>query len=324
MKNFSNQQPATAEPVLPPRLHPGDTIAVVHPAGPVVDPVAFESGLHILRHFGLQLRHHHPSGSGPDYLAARDEERVRELQRLWADDEVKALMAARGGYGCLRIIGQLDLDFLRSHPKWLIGFSDLTVLLNGIFSKTGLITMHGPVVSSLPRLTGSSLEGLKQQLGGRFTNLSGIDGLEILRGSIGQGRLAGGNLTTLCHLIGTPWQPQFAGSILLLEDTAEPGYKLDRMLTHLLSCGILDNLAGLILGVFDPGHDDRLEILRLNEQVWERVLELTGSAGYPVWGGFPIGHQRDNHPLPIGMEAVMNSVTGTLEFLSEASRRSDV
>jgi muramoyltetrapeptide carboxypeptidase LdcA involved in peptidoglycan recycling len=256
------------EPILPPHLKTGDTIGVFHPAGPIQDRAVFESGLHILRGFGLQVRHHHPDDSGPDYLAAGDEERVRELHTLWADDEVKGLITARGGYGCLRIINHLDLDFLRSHPKWLR--------------------------------------------------------LEILRPTMGQGRLIGGNLTTLTHLIGTQWQPQFAGNILFLEDTAEPGYKLDRMFTHLSCCGLLDNLSGLILGVFDPGHDDSLEMIRLSEQIWNRVLELTRSTGYPIWGGFPAGHQRDNYPLPIGMEVVMDSATGTLEFLPQSCLRADV
>jgi muramoyltetrapeptide carboxypeptidase len=303
-----------AEPILPPRLKAGDTIGVFHPAGPIQDLAVFESGLHILRKFGLQVRHHHPDDSGPDYLAAGDEERVRELHTLWADDEVKALITARGGYGCLRLINHLNQDFLRSHPKWLIGFSDLTVLLNGIFTKTGLITLHGPGVTSLTRIENVSLDHFREQLAGKFRSYTNISGLEILRPTVGQGRLIGGNLTTLVHLIGTPWQPQFTGNILFLEDTAEPGYKLDRMLTHLSCCGLLDNLSGLILGVFDPGHDDSLEMIRLSEQIWNRVLELTKSTSYPIWGGFPAGHQRDNYPLPIGMEAVMDSATGTLEF----------
>lgn len=302
--------------MLPPRLQPGDTLAVFHPAGPIRDAGAFAAGLHILRDFGLHIRHQYPDNSGEEYLAASDEKRIREIHSLWADDEIKGLIAARGGYGCLRLLQHLDLSYIQAHPKWLIGFSDLTALLNAVFTRTGLITMHGPVVSSLPRLDNTSMEQFREQLGGQFTPCLSVPGLEILCGSTGQGRLIGGNLTTLTHLIGTPWQPQFGGSILFLEDTAEPAYKLDRMLTHLSCCGLLDNLAGLILGEFDPGHDDRLEMIRLNEQIRQRVLDLTGKSNYPIWGGFPLGHQARNTPLPIGMEAVMNSASGVLEFLS--------
>ncbi|WP_339138233.1 MAG: LD-carboxypeptidase [Candidatus Electrothrix sp. GW3-4] len=305
-------------PVLPSRLHPGDTIAVIYPAGPVRDQARLANGLQVLRDLNLRIRHYPLDGSGPEYLAADDEQRIQNLYRLWNDEEVKALIAARGGYGCLRIIGKMNPDLLRSRPKWLIGFSDLTVLLNGIFAATGLVTLHGPMVTTLADTDQLSFQCFKEALNNTFQPLAPTKDLEILRSGNGQGRLAGGNLTTLTHLLGTPWQPQLSGRILFLEDTGEPLYKLDRMLTHLACCGLLDNLAGLILGVFDPGQYDRLEILRLNEQVWSRALELTQGASYPLWGGFPLGHQHGNVALPIGMEAVMDSTNGTLSFLPQS------
>ncbi len=302
---------------LPPCLRPGDTLGIVHPAGPVQDYKSFENGLQMLRDLGLRIRWQAPDGSGSDYLAADDQRRLHELHSLWADDAIKAIMAARGGYGCLRIMPGLDLELIRKNPKWLIGFSDLTVLLNGIFAETGLIGLHGPVVTSLPRTDPDSLERFRAMLAGEFPPFEDISGLEILSPGRQQqaGRLVGGNLTTLTHLIGTPWLPDLSGSILFLEDTAEQPYKLDRMLTQLVACGILENLAGLILGDFDPGHGDRLEMIRLNEQVWKRVLELSRGSSYPIWGGFPIGHQQRNSPLPIGMEAFMDSGSGTMEFI---------
>lgn len=302
-------------PVLPPRLRPGDTVGVIYPAGPIRNQAGLEKGLQILRDLNLRVRHYHPDNSGPEYLAADDEQRIKGLCRIWNDDEVKALISARGGYGCLRIIGKMNLDLLRSRPKWLIGFSDLTVLLNGIFAATGLVTLHGPMVTTLPNADQLSFQRFKEALSGEFRPLAPTGDLEILRSGRGQGRLAGGNLTTLTHLVGTPWQPQLSGRILFLEDTGEPLYKLDRMLTHLACCGLLDNLAGLVLGVFDPGHYDRLEMIRLNEQVWNRVSELTQGSRYPIWGGMPVGHQQGNVALPVGMEAVMDSAHGTLSFL---------
>uniref|UniRef100_UPI0040566656 S66 peptidase family protein n=1 Tax=Candidatus Electronema sp. TaxID=2698783 RepID=UPI0040566656 len=309
------------QPLLPPRLQPGDTVGIIHPAGPVRDEEGFAQGLHVLRDFGLQIRCEPPDGSGPDYLAADDRQRLAELHRLWADEEIKALISARGGYGCLRLISKLDWNFLRARPKWLIGFSDLTVLLNGVFAQTGLVTLHGPMISTLARAERDTVLRLKECLRGEFQPCVRPAGLEILRGGFSQGRLVGGNLTTLCHLLGTPWQPQTAGRILFIEDTAEPLYKIDRMLTHLACAGLFDKLSGLILGLFDPGHDDRLEILRLNEQVWQRALELTAAVKCPVWGGFPAGHQRDNFALPVGMEAVMDSFSGSLNFLPQSCRQ---
>ena len=307
--------------ILPSPLRPGDTVGIIHPAGPVRDEEGFAKGLQILRDLGLNVRCEPPNGSGPDYLAANDQQRLAELHRLWADEEVKALIAARGGYGCLRLISRLDWDFLRARPKWLLGFSDLTVLLNGVFAQTGFVTLHGPMISTLARADRLSFDRFREVLAGKFQPCVRPADMEILRGGFGQGRLIGGNLTTLCHLLGTPWQPQTAGCILFIEDTAEPLYKIDRMLTHLACAGLLDNLSGLLIGLFDPGHDDRLEMLRLNEQVWQRVLELTSAAKYPVWGGFPVSHQQQNYTLPIGMEAVLNSFSGSLEFLPQPCRQ---
>lgn len=305
-------------PVLPPRLLPGGTVGILYPSGPIRDARALAKGLEVLRDLGLQVRHSYPEGSGPDYLAADDRQRLAELHRLWADEEVQVLIAARGGYGCLRLLSRLDFGFLRARPKWLLGFSDLTVLLNTVSARCGLVTLHGPMISTLARADHLSFERFRAALRGEFLPCARPAGLEILRGGLGQGRLTGGNLTTVCHLMGTPWQLRTEGKILFLEDTAEPLYKIDRMLTHLACGGLFDHLAGLILGLFDPGHDDRLETLRLNEQVWQRLLELVSQARFPVWGGFPAGHQQQNVTLPVGMEAVMNSFSGALEFLPQS------
>ncbi len=306
------------EYLLPPPLRPGDLIGIVHPAGPIRDHRAFHEGLEALHAFGLRLRHIPPEGEGSDYLAGTDRQRLRDFHQLWADAEVRALVAARGGYGCLRLVKDLDWNFLRRHPKWLIGFSDLTVLLNAITQETGLLTLHGPMISSLSRSDTASVQAYKNMLHGDFPPYSPA-GLEVLRGGISQGRLAGGNLTTLSHLLASPWQVPTQGCILFLEDTAEPMYTIDRMLTQLALAGCLDGLAGLILGSFDLGHEDRLAQLRLQEQVWQRVLDLTQGSNYPIWGAFPFGHQRENLPLPVGMEAVMQSRLGCLEFLPPCS-----
>jgi muramoyltetrapeptide carboxypeptidase len=144
-------------------------------------------------------------------------------------------------------------------------------------------------------------------------------GLEILRGGTSRGRLVGGNLTSLVHLLATPWDSPWDDCILLLEDTNEPLYRLDRMLTQLALAGRLDRLAGLLLGAFDSGRDDKAANHRLQEGVWARVMELAGP-GYPVWAGFPVGHRERNLALPIGMEAVMNSSAGTIVFKPDSVR----
>jgi len=228
------------------------------------------------------------------------------------------VLAIRGGFGCLRLIDQLDMELFRRHPKLLVGCSDVTVLLNGLLQHAGLVSLHGPVAISLARSDEQSVISLFSLLTGNFSERIKPKGLEILRGSgMGRGRLVGGNLTSLVHLLGTPWDSRWDDCILLLEDTNEPMYRLDRMLTQLALTGRLERLAGLLLGTFDTGNNDRQASLRLQEAVWSRVMELVGPE-FPVWAAFPVGHQEKNETLPIGMEAIMESGTGTLRLLPKS------
>jgi len=193
----------------------------------------------------------------------------------------------------------------------MIGFSDITALLNLVSEHAGLVTVHGPVVSSLADGDRDSIEALATLLSGDLPDYNPRRRIEILRPGKATGTLRGGNLTTLAHLLGTPWEISCAHALLLLEDTGEPMYKIDRMLTQLYYGRKLDNLAGILLGTFDNGTDST-ENLRLREQIWNRVLELTAQFGYPVWGNFPVGHRSSNYPLLIGASATMDSGSGTL------------
>ncbi|HEB49643.1 MAG TPA: LD-carboxypeptidase [Desulfobulbus sp.] len=305
--------------LLPPRLRPGDTIGIVLPAGPVRDPGRAEGGLRILRQMGYHVRLARIGPAG-DYLAAPDRERIRSLHALWADEEVRGLMAMRGGYGCLRIADRLDLEFCRRHPRWLIGFSDLTVLHASLNRGAGLVTMHGPMVTTLGRTEKKDLQRLFALLAGEPAGPDST-GMEVLRPGIGRGRLTGGNLSCLVSMLGTPWEICWQDTIVLLEDTGEPMYRLDRMLTQLAAAGRLERPAGLLLGGFDHPSGDTLETIRLQEQVWKRVLELTPKADFPVWGNVPAGHGQRNAALPLGMEAEMNSLTGSLTLYPESCLR---
>ena len=298
-------------PVLPPRLKRGDTIGLVCPAGPVRDVARLQSGVCLLEDQGFTVKLSGPARPCEGYLADTDEQRALHLHRLWADEEVRAILAIRGGYGCLRLAGLLDWDLFARNPKWLIGFSDVTLLLNTLFRRCGLVSIHGPVATSLARSDEQSLVSLFTLLTGTPEERIRPRGLEVLRGGTGRGPLVGGNLTTLVHLLGTPWDHSWDGCILLLEDTNEPLYRLDRMLTQLALAGRLERLAGLILGDFDLAGTDSLAGLRLREAVWARVLELVGP-GFPVWADFPAGHRTANLALPIGMEAVLDE--GVLRF----------
>ncbi len=301
-------------PILPPWLRRGDTIGLLCPAGPVRDVARLQAGIKIMEDLGFAVKLCGPTEPVDGYLAASDNQRAANLHGLWTDESVKAILAIRGGFGCLRMVESLDWQLFARHPKWLIGFSDVTILLQGLRERANLVSIHGPVASSLAKSDEASVHSLFSLLTGDITERIKPKGLEVLRSGRCRGQLIGGNLTTLVHLFATPWDCSWEGKVLLLEDTNEPLYRLDRMLTQLALSGKLEGLGGLILGEFDQG-EDNLANLRLQEALWTRVMEVVGPR-YPVWGGFPVGHRQRNLALPIGMEVEMDSSTGSLHLIT--------
>lgn len=299
--------------IIPHKLEQNACIGLFSPAGPIRNPKRVDEGINILHKLGFRTIQYPSTDQGHEYLAADDKCRTEEFHKMISDPDIDAMMALRGGYGCMRIINEIDVDLVRSAAKLLIGFSDVSLLLNSISQRTGLVTLHGPVVSSLTRCSTGSIHAFANLLAGKLPEYNDTRHLKILKPGHAKGILRGGNLTTLAHLIGTPWEVQWRGSLLFIEDTCEPMYRIDRILTQLSQAGKLENLAGLILGSFDAGQSmPEIENKRLEEKIWERTLELTQDLDYPVWGDFPSGHGRRNYPLPVGMPATMNSSSGTL------------
>jgi muramoyltetrapeptide carboxypeptidase len=296
-------------PVLAPRLEKGDTIAVTAPAGPVLNEGDFTAGVRLLREAGFEVRFSREIMRRRGYLAGTDAERAEELHDLWAAPEVKALIAARGGYGCLRLLPLVEMDLIRRRPKIFVGFSDISVLHAAIGVATGLVTFHGPMLTTLAKSDRTSLDAFFEMLAGRHPDTLRPAGLEILKPGRACGRLLGGNLASLVHLVGTPWEQSWQGAVLFLEDVCEARYRIDRMLTHLHTAGRFAGLAGLILGSFEGCGDP--------EPIWQRVLGLFADEPFPVWANFPVGHSRDNHILPLGLEVVMDSTKGVLQLLDQ-------
>lgn len=296
--------------IMPPCIQPGGCIGIFSPAGPARDEEQVQAGLEVLRSLGFRTRYAPPSSSAPPYLAAGDAARADEFLSMWADPEIHAMMAVRGGYGCMRMMGRINLKRLGNSPKPVIGFSDLTALLNALADQAGVVAFHGPVLATLAQSDPESIKSLVARLTGKAP-ISVFAGLEILRPGTASGIIRGGNLTTLSHMAGTPWDIPWQDAILVLEDTGEAMYRIDRMLTQLAARGCLDKLKGLILGAFDCGKNESANA-QLQREVWDRALELTVDADFPVWGNFPAGHLRQNHTIPLGAAAIMDSAACSL------------
>lgn len=292
--------------IKPPRLRPGDLIGIISPAGPV-DKSELQPDLELLRSSGLRIHIAPHLYDRHDYLAGDDEARLSDLHAMFRDREIKAIFCARGGYGTLRLLDKIDYDLIREHPKILVGYSDITALLMAISKKTGLVTFHGPMVRGLCALHDNSRESLFRLISSNqpvsFSPMAG--------NSLGAGRatgpLIGGNLSLICHLIGTPFLPSLDGSILFIEDRGEPLYRIDRMLTHLALTGQLKGLAGLIGGEFIECGD--------NSAIDNLLNTLASDLDIPLTTGFPLGHGLTNLALPLGIHAELDTDLMTLSLL---------
>jgi muramoyltetrapeptide carboxypeptidase len=297
-------------PLWPPSMRHGDTIGIVAPAGSLKgrqDDI--DGGIAILKEMGFQVQFRRDLTSDHIYLAGSDRQRLSRFHEVWSNSEVKAVMAVRGGFGCLRIAPDLDMEMIKERPKPFIGFSDNTVLSTAILKATGMITFHGPMVVTLPRSDQETLDSFYNWLTGNyppFLDAMDLD-LQIVQPGQATGRLVGGNLTTLSHLIATPFEMDWDNRILFIEDVGELPYKLDRMLTHFKLAGKLNNLAGVILGTF--GEDVTYSLT-----VEQRLLEILDNKNIPVWSNFPTGHESRNMILPIGAKVTMDSNSGKLLF----------
>ena len=301
--------------IIPPPLKPGDTIQIIAPGGQLNSLDRFRDGLAVLARMGFVARYPDRLWPGHGFLAASDAERADELNRAFADGESAAILALRGGYGCLRMLNGIDLDLIRKRPKMLVGFSDITVLQNHLLAATGLVSLHGPVLNTLANSTTPAIERLYHCLTGAWRNTVSFPGTEVLRGGPAvDGKLAGGNLSSLSTLLGTPYDFSWKGCVIVLEDVNEPLYRLDRMLTQFALAGKFSEASAILLGDFSTGSKDGRSDIASQEWVWQRVLDLSESSRIPVWAGLPIGHQADNLALPLGAGVTVTSSRASLSF----------
>jgi muramoyltetrapeptide carboxypeptidase len=292
-------------PIRPPRLKPGDTIGIVAPASPF-DQKIFTQGLHVLQSMGFRTRVPDEIFEKNGYLAGSDEHRAGLLMRLFEDQSVNALVCAKGGFGSLRILPLLDFDIIRKNPKVFVGHSDITALLATITVKSGLVSFHGPLVTTLanaPETTCSKL--LAAISSNSIVELKPARGIALKAGSA-RGPVIGGNLTTLCHMLATPFAPRFENRILILEDRGEAHYRIDRMLFQMKLAGCFKGIAGLVLGSFeDCGSPDG--IFKIFEEHFKDIPA-------PILAGFDVGHGPQNMTVPFGLDATLDADRHILAF----------
>ena len=319
------QQPPVAI-VKPERLQPGDTIGLFCPAAPAYDPQTVAIAQESLLALGFKTKIGPHVYDRYGYLAGRDADRVADLHALFDDKNVKAVMAIHGGWGSARLLPLIDYDLIRRNPKILIGYSDITALLLAIYAKTGLVTMHGPVGSAT--FNAYTVDWLRRVLieGEAVTmrnptekgdNLTQVqDRITTIKPGLARGRLVGGNLTVLSHLVGSPYLPDWQNTILFIEDTHEEPYRVDRMLTQLKLAGILNQLAGFVFGKCTDCEPKggSYGSLTLGDILTEHIIPLNK----PAFTGAMIGHIRDKFTVPLGIDAEIDATAGTIRLLEPA------
>jgi muramoyltetrapeptide carboxypeptidase len=308
--------PATMRKPL--RLVKGDKVGLVALAGPLRHADDLESAKRLAATLGVRLVVGDHVHDHDGYLAGRDAARAADFNRFARDPTVRAIFSLRGGYGTMRVLDQIDYAALEADPKIVLGFSDLTALLNAITTRTGLITFHGPVAGH--RLSERAVAGIRSAL-------MSTDPLRVLRvpsigtlsGGKARARLVGGNLSMVAALCGTPYAVPCAGNILMLEDVKEAPYRVDRMLTQLTLSGDLASVAAIALGSFRdciPREDDDQPSWTIDETLRDRLARMRK----PILSRLPAGHIDDQWTLPLGMTVSFDGDAGTLTIDEPAVR----
>jgi muramoyltetrapeptide carboxypeptidase len=299
------------------RLRPGDTIGIVAPASPY-DSAKTERALGNLAAMGYKVKVGASVYKNRGYLAGSDEMRAEDINRMFAEDEVDAIFCLRGGYGSQRLIDLIDYKLIRKNPKIFMGYSDITALLISIYQECGLITFHGPIVGDF---TGGLNKATKAAMLKMLESTEAVGELEnpdtpeVVCEGKARGELVGGNLSIIAASLGTPYEINTKGRILLLEDVNEEPYSIDRMLNQLRLGGKFRDAAGIVLGDWGNALPEEPERSLTLEEV---LHDMFHNIGKPVLQGYKIGHCKPNITVPIGAEAEIDTCSRTLRILEPA------
>jgi muramoyltetrapeptide carboxypeptidase len=315
--------------LLPKHLSEGDTIGIVSPSSAIFDSEPYEIAVENFEAMGLKVKLGKYVKSRYGHLAGTDEERASELNDMFADTEISGIVALRGGSGAARILDKLNYDVIAKNPKVFIGYSDITALHLAIYTKTGLVTFHGPLaVSTWNNFSYSIFKNIifkgeavtyenPKDIGDNLTQIN--NRTRTISTGIAEGILVGGNLSVLTGIMGSPYFPQdWNGKILYLEDVGEEIYAVDRMMSQLQLGGVLDKISGFVFGKCtgcDAGGSG------YGSLTFEEVIDhYIKPLNIPAYSGAMFGHIDDNSTLPNGLKISLNADNGTLKMLSPAVR----
>ncbi len=308
---------------LPAGLNKGDTVGLVSPSSATSERLSLQLAREAMEAFGLKVKTGEHYGARYGHLAGTDAERAGDLNAMFADKQVKAIVCVRGGSGAARLLPLLDYNLIRANPKILLGYSDITALHSAIQAQTGLVTFHGQIGSGTwNRFNADQFERLffkRELMTYRNTVVDADDELVprrnrtlTLRGGVARGELVGGNLTVLTALAGSPYLPDFSGKILFLEDVEEAPYRVDRMFSTLKLMGALDKIAGFIFGeCTDCKPGDGYGSLTLDQIFDDYIVPLN----IPAYSGAMIGHIREQFIVPVGGKVEMDADAGSFRLL---------
>jgi len=315
--------------IKPKRLKAGDTIGLIAPGSNVWENEDINFAVDILQSFGFKVKKGKHLYQRYGYLAGQDKDRAFDVNEMFSDESVDGIFCLRGGYGSPRILPYINYEMIKKNPKAFIGYSDITALLNAITAKTGLATFHGPIAKQ--NFTDYTLENFKKIL---FDPQSPIElatpplfekkegqaeednRLTIVSKGKATGQLIGGNLSLMIKLIGTPYEPDYSGKILFLEDIEEAPYRIDGMLTHLWLAGKFDNVAGIVFGKCSDCEASSGPSLSIEQVLHDRLANLN----IPVISGLMIGHIDDMATIPLGAIATLDTTTQKLTLEQTAVR----
>jgi muramoyltetrapeptide carboxypeptidase len=306
----------------PRKLKKGDLIGIVSPASPIADSTKIERGVRYLENLGYRVTVGEHVGKTLGYLAGNDDQRVADLHAMFSNKHVTAIIAVRGGYGTPRLLRLLDYRLILRNPKILVGFSDLTALQLALWKKCRLVTFHGPMlgVDMADAMNSFTEESFWQIVtstttGGKVA-LPDETGPDTITQGIAAGRLLGGNLSLLVSVIGTPYAPDFAGSIIFLEEIGEEPYRVDRMLTQLQNAGVFSRANGLLGGQFTEcfSKDPAQHSLTIQDVLAETGLSLAK----PFLSNLPFGHIPTKMTLPVGVRIRLDAGARSVEYLEPA------